>query len=65
MEVDMEIGRLWQLFCADALQNSGTPQATFRGFANTFSCIEIGKYNFVNFYYPPPPKFSLPIFSKV
>jgi hypothetical protein len=48
----MEIGRLWQLFCANALQNSGTPHATFRGFTNTFSYIETGKYNFVNFYLP-------------
>jgi len=48
----MELGRLWQQFGAHALQNSGTPQATFLGFTSTYFCIENGKYNFVNFYFP-------------
>ena len=36
--------------CAHVLQKSGTPQVTFRGFTSTYSYIEIGEYNFVNFY---------------
>jgi hypothetical protein len=48
----MEIARLWQQFGAHALQNSGTPQAAFTGFTSTCFYIEIGKYDFVNFYLP-------------